>query len=107
MAVIVMNSLKMTGMNCAVLLLVWYSRSYDIFESILTIGEQLCRVIRRTNAYAEDYDERAIAIDLLKRWAYLHRKERCLNILMRLSGGMRQRVCIAMAVAGRQNFNLR
>ena len=34
---------------------------------IMTIGEQMYEVIRRTNAYGEDYDERAIAIDLLKK----------------------------------------
>ena len=32
---------------------------------IMTIGEQMYEVIHRTNAYGEDYDERAIAIDLL------------------------------------------
>ncbi len=34
---------------------------------IMTIGEQMYEVIHRTNAYGEGYDERAIAIDLLKK----------------------------------------
>ena len=41
---------------------------------ILTIGEQIYEVIHRSNAYGDDYDEKAIALDLLKKWAYLHQK---------------------------------
>ena len=68
---------------------------------IMTIGEQLYEVIHRTNAYGEDYDERAIAIDLLKKMGLSTPERRLSQYPHELSGGMRQRVCIAMAVAGR------
>ena len=58
-------------------------------------------VIHRTNAYGEDYDERAIAIDLLKKMGLSTPERRLSQYPHELSGGMRQRVCIAMAVAGR------
>ena len=32
----------------------------------MTIGEQMYEVIHRTNAYGEDYDERAIAIRFIE-----------------------------------------
>ena len=68
---------------------------------IMTIGEQMYEVIHRTNAYGEDYDERAIAIDLLKKMGLSTPERRLSQYPHELSGGMRQRVCIAMAVAGR------
>ena len=68
---------------------------------IMTIGEQLYEVIHSTNAYGEDYDERAIAIDLLKKMGLSTPERRLSQYPHELSGGMRQRVCIAMAVAGR------
>ena len=68
---------------------------------IMTIGEQMYEVIHRTNAYGEDYDEKAIAIDLLKKMGLSTPERRLSQYPHELSGGMRQRVCIAMAVAGR------
>ncbi len=68
---------------------------------ILTIGEQIYEVIHRSNAYGDDYDEKAIALDLLKKMGLSTPEKRLNQYPHELSGGMRQRVCIAMAVAGR------
>ena len=68
---------------------------------ILTIGEQIYEVIHRSNAYGDDYDEKAIALDLLKKMGLSTPEKRLTQYPHELSGGMRQRVCIAMAVAGR------
>ena len=69
---------------------------------ILTIGEQIYEVIQRSNAYGDDYDEKAIALVLIeKKWALSTPEKRLTQYPHELSGGMRQRVCIAMAIAGR------
>ena len=93
----------MIGMNFVVRLVAMvFQDPMTSLNPIMTIGEQMYEVIHRTNAYGEDYDERAIAIDfLLKKMGCLHRKDGYLNIPHELSGGMRQRVCIAMAVGRR------
>ena len=65
---------------------------------ILTIGEQIYEVIHRSNAYGDDYDEKAIALDLLKKMGLSTPEKRLNQYPHELSGGMRQRVMIAMAL---------
>lgn len=71
---------------------------------ILTIGEQIYEVIHRSYAYGKEYDARKIALDILTKMGLSSPERRLTQYPHELSGGMRQRVCIAMAVAGRPNI---
>lgn len=73
---------------------------------ILSIGTQLYEVITRTPAYGESYDKRAIAIDLLTKMGISSPEKRLKQYPHELSGGMRQRVVIAMALAGKPKLIL-
>jgi len=74
---------------------------------VFTIGNQIGDVIKYSASFEENVHKEKIKIQSIKaiKEVYLPDPERiCINYPFQLSGGMRQRVCIAMAISSPRNL---
>ncbi len=71
---------------------------------VFPVGEQLMDVIRTNGAFAGEGSDRAVALRLLEQVHIPDARARLNDYPHQLSGGMAQRVMIAMALAGRPDL---
>jgi oligopeptide/dipeptide ABC transporter ATP-binding protein len=75
-----------------------FQETYSSLNPVLTIEEQICEVI--TTHLDKSYDEaRRISVDLLNSMGIKYAKDRIKDFPHQFSGGMRQRIALAMALA--------
>ena len=90
------DMLKVRGADAAMI----FQEPMTSLNPVLTVGRQITEAIR-THRQVGAAEARRLAVDALKAVRIAEPERRMRNYPHELSGGMRQRVMIAMAVAGR------
>jgi peptide/nickel transport system ATP-binding protein len=102
--IIALNERKMADLRGPVVSMI-FQEPMTAFDPVFTVGDQIVETIRRHEGVSEK-DARRRALELLELVQIPSAKRRLANYPFELSGGMRQRAMIALALSCRPNLLL-